>query len=205
MPAKKGKPQARGLARQDQILDAAFEMFATDGVRATSIVAVARRAGLSEAGLLHHFRSKDALLLAVLDRADASYPDAEGWIIEGGGGLESLRRFPASAQVLADRPMLARLRAIVSAEAVVADGAARRYVRHRNELIRRLLVALLVRAKRNDDVRPGVDPTTCATQILSFTEGIQIQWMLTPDKIDLFDAYNTYFAGLIDHIATPSR
>jgi len=89
MPPKKGQRQARGLARQDQILDAAFDLFANNGVRQTTIAAVADRVGLSEAGVLHHFTSKEELLLAVLHRVDASFPDAETFMAEPGGGVGS--------------------------------------------------------------------------------------------------------------------
>ena len=77
MPPKKGQRQARGLARQEQILDVAFDLFADNGVRQTTIAAVADRVGLSEAGVLHHFTSKEDLLLAVLDAYVTSLTD--GW------------------------------------------------------------------------------------------------------------------------------
>lgn len=205
MPPKKGQRQARGLARQDQILDVAFELFATQGVRATTLISVAERVGLSEAGLLHHFPSKDDLLLAVLHRADASFPDTEAWIAEPGGGLESLRRLPATAQVLADRPMLTRLRAIVSAEAVVDDGAARRYVRNRTETIRTMLGLALEEGVRRKELRRGLDCTALATEIVSFMEGIQVQWMLAPRKIDLVATYESYVASLVEQIGVPAR
>jgi AcrR family transcriptional regulator len=205
MPPKKGQRQARGLARQDQILDVAFELFATEGVRATTIARVAERSGLSEAGLLHHFPSKDALLLAVLDRADASFPDTEAWIAEPGGGLESLRRMPASAQVLSDRPSLARLRVIVSAEAVVQDGAARRYVTERTATIRRVLTNSLAEGVRRGEFRSDLDPASRATEIVAFMEGIQIEWMLDPDAVDLVAAYEAYVDTLVEQLAPPRQ
>lgn len=197
MPPRKGQRQARGIARQDQILDAAFELFATDGVRATTIAAVAERVGLSEAGLLHHFPSKDALLLAVLSRADTSFPEEETWVAEPGGGLESLRRLPATARVLAERPLLTRLRAIVSAESVVHDGAARTYTTERTALIRKVFAAMLAEGIRRGEISPDVDPTAAATEIVAFTEGIQFQWMLAPDTIDLVTSYESYVSSLI--------
>ena len=42
MPPKKGQRQARGLVRQDRILDAAYELFAGEGVRTTTIAATVR-------------------------------------------------------------------------------------------------------------------------------------------------------------------
>jgi AcrR family transcriptional regulator len=52
------------------ILDRAAALFARHGFEHTSLQAVADAVGLSKAGLLHHFRSKDALHEAVLAFAD---------------------------------------------------------------------------------------------------------------------------------------
>jgi AcrR family transcriptional regulator len=53
------------------ILDRAAALFARHGFEQTSVQAVADAVGLSKAGLLHHFPSKDALHEAVLAHADA--------------------------------------------------------------------------------------------------------------------------------------
>ncbi|MGY1697320.1 TetR/AcrR family transcriptional regulator [Geodermatophilus sp. SYSU D00814] len=53
------------------ILDRAAGLFARRGYAKTSIQDVAGAVGLSKAGLLHHFPSKDALHEAVLAHADA--------------------------------------------------------------------------------------------------------------------------------------
>jgi AcrR family transcriptional regulator len=205
VPPKKGQRQARGLARQDQILDAAGELFAEHGVRATTIAAVANRVGLSEAGLLHHFPSKDALLLAVLDRADASYVEEEVYVAQPAGGLESLRRMPATARVLADRPAHTRLRAIVSAESVVQDGAARDYSVRRTEAIRRGMAKAVAEGIRRGEIRSDVDPKARATEIVAFMEGIQVQWMLDPDAVDIVAAYDSYFAALVEDLAVTAE
>lgn len=53
------------------ILDRAAALFARRGYAKTSVQDVADAVGLSKAGLLHHFPSKDALHDAVLAQADA--------------------------------------------------------------------------------------------------------------------------------------
>ena len=55
----------------EQILDRAAALFARHGFEQTSVQEVADAVGLSKAGLLHHFPSKDALHAAVLAHADA--------------------------------------------------------------------------------------------------------------------------------------
>lgn len=53
------------LTARARIREAAMELFARQGVAATSLRAVARAAGVSPALVVHHFRSKDGLCEAV--------------------------------------------------------------------------------------------------------------------------------------------
>ncbi|MGY1682362.1 TetR/AcrR family transcriptional regulator [Geodermatophilus sp. SYSU D01176] len=63
---------ARSFRQQvdEGILDQAAALFARRGFAKTSVQDVADAVGLSKAGLLHHFPSKDALHAAVLAQAD---------------------------------------------------------------------------------------------------------------------------------------
>jgi AcrR family transcriptional regulator len=54
--------------RQDQIIDAALALMADRGVRGLSMAAIARRVGFAPSAIYRHFRGKDALLDAVLER-----------------------------------------------------------------------------------------------------------------------------------------
>ena len=57
-----------GRAKRAEILDAATRLFAASGYHRVPLSQVAADVGLSESGLLHHFRSKKHLLLAVAER-----------------------------------------------------------------------------------------------------------------------------------------
>ncbi len=54
-------------ATQEAILDAATRVITRDGAARLTLDAVAREAGVSKGGLLYHYPSKDALLMAALD------------------------------------------------------------------------------------------------------------------------------------------
>jgi AcrR family transcriptional regulator len=68
-PAPATTPRTdRGRRRREAVLDAAAELFLDRGFHGTSIDDVGAAAGISGPGLYRHFPSKDALLMAVLDR-----------------------------------------------------------------------------------------------------------------------------------------
>jgi AcrR family transcriptional regulator len=59
---------ARGQRRREAVLDAAAALFLEHGFHGTSVDDLGAAAGISGPGLYRHFPSKDALLMAVLDR-----------------------------------------------------------------------------------------------------------------------------------------
>ena len=62
----------RGADTRDKLLDAAARLLLRDPSKLT-LDAVAAEAGVSKGGLLYHFRSKDQLLDAVVDRWEATF------------------------------------------------------------------------------------------------------------------------------------
>ncbi|NUP32203.1 MAG: helix-turn-helix transcriptional regulator, partial [Streptomycetaceae bacterium] len=57
----------KGEDRKQLILDATQRLVVRHGWRGITLAQIAREAGVSPAGLLHHFESKEQLLHAALD------------------------------------------------------------------------------------------------------------------------------------------
>jgi AcrR family transcriptional regulator len=55
------------LPTRERIVDAARELFWLQGYEATSVAEILEKAGVNPGSLYHHFRSKEEVLLAVLD------------------------------------------------------------------------------------------------------------------------------------------
>lgn len=188
------------------VLDAAFHLFARDGIQHTSLADVARHAGVAEGEVRAQYPDVDALLLAVLERVDASFIDTEAYVAGNPFAIvETIRRLPAGAQPLVDDPDLARFRVLVSFEAIVREGAARVYTQRRTEAIRWWFTQLLTEGVRNGELSPDVDPDARAAEWVAFMEGIQIQWLLHPERIDLVRAYESHIDDLLEQIAVPDE
>lgn len=67
------KAQNKTIREQtrQQIIDAAFELFAETGFQKTSIAAIAKSAGVSKGLIYHYFESKDDVLLAIFEMLSA--------------------------------------------------------------------------------------------------------------------------------------
>jgi AcrR family transcriptional regulator len=61
---------------RDRILDAAYDLFSANGVRAVGIDAILERSGVAKMTLYRHFPSKQDLALAYLEERDARWTHA---------------------------------------------------------------------------------------------------------------------------------
>ena len=63
-------PRAGTVDRREAVLRAAMTVFGQRGYNKGGLVEVAEQAGMTHAGVLHHFGSKEALLIAMLQYRD---------------------------------------------------------------------------------------------------------------------------------------
>ena len=61
---------AKGITTRQHIIDVATQLFTKSGYEATSIEAILSACSVSRGALYHHFSSKDALFLAVLEATE---------------------------------------------------------------------------------------------------------------------------------------
>ena len=110
---------AKGRERRDAILAAANEVFATRGFRGASLATIAKRVGMSEPGLLHHFASKEELLLELLKLRDQH--DDERIAEARAAHAHVLDVLLALCRQNEERPGIVRLFTILAAESVDDD------------------------------------------------------------------------------------
>src|SRR5262245_15699873 len=70
-----------------KILDAAFQRLAREGYAALSIREIAKDAGVNHALINYHFRSKDQLVIAVLDHANQRLLERQSRMYASPGGF----------------------------------------------------------------------------------------------------------------------
>ncbi|WP_328326179.1 MULTISPECIES: TetR/AcrR family transcriptional regulator [unclassified Streptomyces] len=188
---------ARGEGRRAEILRAALEVIAERGYRGTTLGAVAERVGLTQQGLLHYFPSKDALLVAVLEARDrwdpgASARSGEAWPLELLGSL---------VEYNAMRPGIVQTFAALLGESVTDGHPAREFFTRRYVQVRGSMAATL-RGEFGDRLPGGLTPEEVAPLLVAVMDGLQYQWLLDPESVDMptaFRAFTTLLGGGAAH------
>jgi AcrR family transcriptional regulator len=81
------------MSRREDILSAAVELFAERGFQATPTSEVAKRAGVAEGTIFHHFKTKDEILLSIFEQLmDAYLEGFEAAAKQAGNGLDAIEK-----------------------------------------------------------------------------------------------------------------
>lgn len=196
----RGRGKARGPYRKThsvrgRILDAALEVFAESGYRSGSLREIASRVEMSEAGLLHHFPTKVAMLEAVLEHRDARASQIVDH--EAEDGLQVLARLIELARLNATEPGAVELFCVLAAEATAPDHPAHRFFVARYTRLRRQIGGALERVRAAGQLRDGVDPARAATRLIAIWDGVQVQWLLDRRSLDMAAELVDYLESIL--------
>lgn len=185
---------AKGEDRKLRILAAAQRLLTQSGWRHTSLAQIAREAGVSAAGLLHHFESKEQLLHAVVDARDA---DDDSHADRSGDLLEQIAR--AGDRV--DRaPELVGTYSVLLVENLMPDAPLHDRLLARQQAAVEIVAGLIRRGQASGKYRSDIDPALKAVQIVSLVNGLEISWLLDP-SIPLQEALREYAKSLGEEFA----
>lgn len=169
-------PYAKTAAKRQEILDAALAAYAEAGSRGVSVRDIAQRVGMTDAGVLHHFGSREALLTAVVEARDTAASEAYS-------PETVLWRTELLAQNAAT-PGLVKLFLDIASASADPDHPGHVFFTERYRDLRLRIAALLAGGPP-----PGLGPEGpvadadadwAARILLAATDGIQLQWLLEP-------------------------
>jgi AcrR family transcriptional regulator len=164
--------------RQKQILDAAITEFARNGFHATRMEDIARASGLSKGAVYLYYKSKDAIIAALLRTLFSWEMRGVRAIAEGEGGAAD--RLLAITRMFADElermkaatPILMEFYAVAFRQSAVRDYLSQFYAE-----LRVPLVALIQQGVERGEFR-AVDPDEVALAWTALVEGLTLLWMV---------------------------
>lgn len=189
---------AKGEDRKQRILDVAQRLLTRNGWRNTTLAQIAGEAGVSPAGLLHHFESKEQLLHAVLDardRDDDAHADRKGDLI-------------AEIAQVADRfdraPELVGTFTVLLVENILPEAPLHDRLLARQRDAIDIVAEGIRRGQAAGRYRTDIDPAVKAVEILAFIKGMETTWLLDP-SIPLAEVFKEYAETLARDFAPPSQ
>jgi len=169
---------AKGVARRQEILDRAIEVFAQRGSDRTSMRAIAKEVGVTHAALAHYFGSLEELLVEVY-RESERQGGARPPVNPEETPVEMMRR---SAEVNREVVGLVQLYSTLVATAL-EDGhpAAHEFATTRFAGLRQDLAARVRLNQQAGRIRADLDPEAIAALVIAASDGLQTQWLLDSD------------------------
>ncbi|WP_309102367.1 helix-turn-helix domain-containing protein [Microbacterium sp.] len=180
MPADEERPRqrgsyAKGIARRQEILDRAIEVFAGRGADRTSLRAIAREVGVTHAALTHYFGSLEELLVAVYEESSKAGRSR----VESSQDVSPVEMMIESARTNRQVPGLVQLYSSLVASALEEDHpAARAFATARFARLREQLASRVRTQQRAGRIRDDVDAEAVAALVIAASDGLQTQWLL---------------------------
>lgn len=178
-PVAARRRSPKGVARRSAILEAALKAYATSDRLGPRLRDIADAAGVTEAGVLHHFGSKDELFVAILRRRD-----------EAAASLHDLGTADGQNAYLAETtrtPGLTKLFVDMSAAAADPAHPAHAFMAEH----RAAVVAVIARLAPDADI-------DAVESLAALAEGLQLQWIADPsiDVAGRMRRFTTLLLGL---------
>jgi AcrR family transcriptional regulator len=165
---------AKGEDRRQRILGVAQRLLARNGWRGTTLGQIAREAGVTSAGVLHHFESKEQLLHAVLKARDED--DLVNVNLRGDASeqiAKAAERFERSPHLIGTYILL-----LVENLDPEAPMHARLHKHYQGALD--VVAEVLRRGQREGRYRADLDAAVKAVEIVAFMNGMETLWLLDP-------------------------
>ncbi|GAA5065215.1 TetR/AcrR family transcriptional regulator [Nocardia callitridis] len=185
---------AKGEDRKQRILAVAQRLLTRNGWRNTTLALIAKEAGVSPAGLLHHFQSKEQLLHAVLDARDA---DDDAQADRTGDMIEQIRKV---ADRIQSSPELVGTFTVLLVENLLPDAPLHDRLLDRWKVAVSIVADAIRQNQESGRFRADIDPEVRAVEIVGFINGMEISWLLDR-SIPLTEVFTEYARTLEEDFA----
>ncbi len=191
--------QQRADETRERIMRACLEVVSQSGFRGMRVSEIAKRVGITEAGVLHHYPSKQVLLESLLEYRDQA-ASALAKEINRKHGFEALLDMRRIAELIVADPVRAQLYLLLEAENLGPEEFCGDYFRKRNASTRRALVKRIREAQGAGEARAGIDVDAYVREAVAFMDGIGLHWLTSGQRFDLVAAWTAYLEGLVERL-----
>lgn len=182
------------------IVDACLTTFGESGFYGASMAEIARRAGISPTGLLHHFPRKEDLLTAVLDLQDqrsAEYLSAHTALADEADQLAILHGLATALTERDSRVGLLELSAVLTGEATILAHPAHTYFQDRYRNVRSFIARRFDHLREDGRLSSTLPPVVLASMLIALVDGLHTQWLFDRDSVDVQETVHAFLAAVV--------
>ncbi|GAA4701774.1 TetR/AcrR family transcriptional regulator [Promicromonospora umidemergens] len=182
----RGRSYRKGPERRAQILLRAMELFAERGVGA-SLRAIGEAIGVSHAALRYYFANRDELLVEVYRAHESQVHEAQAREGSAPEEVSAVAMMEMSAERNRSIPGLVELYATLTTDALQErqHPETREFVQARYRRVRADLAERVRAGQRSGAIAADVDPEDAAALVVAASDGLQLQWLLASDTVDV--------------------
>jgi len=185
----------RTQQRRQQVIREAMRFFAQTGYHGASLTDIAKAAGVTGPGLLHHFPSKTHLLMEVLaerDRIDREKfdPSSHADMQPPFTALQKLAEYNQSV------PGLVQLFTVLAAESIDENHPGHEFFKQRYQNLREQSVVALKDAQTRGEIRDDIPAEDLVVMIFAMMDGLQVQWLYEPEQIRMARLFERFLSLL---------
>lgn len=184
--------------RRQLVIDAAMKVFAEAGFEGSTIRTIAREANMAHTSVLRLFETKIKLYEAVL--ADRERQVRDDFDREGTPAIEMLRNLVLLAGRNQSNRGLTELYSMMSAEASSPEHPAHEYFVAHYRGIRVRLTRLFTELQAQELLGTSIEPHQLAASTIAHFDGIQLQWLIEPEAVDLVEYTRRFFEAQLNEI-----
>ncbi|HBX71283.1 MAG TPA: TetR family transcriptional regulator [Chloroflexi bacterium] len=187
--------------RTEEILKAATNLFGEYGFQGTTLSMIAEEVGLTEPGVLHYFPSKVHLLQVVLDSRDQKDLEKYAKLINvDKKDVAEIFKLLEDVVVQNEKiPGLIQMFTVLVSESLRTDHPSHNYFVDRYRGAREIYVNQFLKLHKAQ-TRSDVNLDELASLIMAVMDGLQIQWLLDPEKVNMVATFELFSKIVVGYL-----
>lgn len=181
------KKESQRAASLERILACAIDLFVRDGYRATTVDAIAAKAGLTKGAVYFYFKTKDSIVLRLLDAAEAIVVAPVLKVIKTSGpkAIDKLVTFIHHQSMLGvSHPQHVLLLILMSIEFCGSKSEIETRVRRIYKRLYNCVEAIIRQGQADGSFRKDASASELAAIVMAAHDGVLVEWYRRAGGLD---------------------
>jgi TetR/AcrR family transcriptional regulator len=174
-----------GEERREEIVQAVLDLAAEKGVKHLTTQAIADRVGIAQPTVFRHFKTRDAILRAVMESVGSAMLSVVTGVLAGRGPADRRLQQLLQRQLKFISQRRGVSRVLFSERLHYEDPELKAVVRRMMEAYADRVAGLITEGQASGRIRSELEPHETAVMILALIQGLVMRWSISDFALDL--------------------